>query len=146
MPRTQAIAEPATGQDVDYERLAEFRYQLRLFLHFSEEVARGEGVVPQQYQLMLAIKGAPAGETTHIAYLSERLQIRHHSAVELVDRLVAKALVRRRDDPSDGRRVIVELTRSGEAAMERLAQAHVREIKSGRGLVRALNAIARKPG
>ncbi len=76
---------PDETHDIDFQSLSEFRYRLRLFLRFSEHAARSEGLLPQQYQLMLQIKGLPAGEHAHIAYLSERMQIRHHSAVELVE-------------------------------------------------------------
>jgi len=130
--------------ETDYETLANFRYRLRLFLRFSEHAARSEGLLPQQYQLMLQVKGLPPGEHAHIAYLSERLQIRHHSAVELIDRLAAKGFVLRQPDRADRRRVFVELTAAGEQAVERLARHHVRELQSSRELVRSLNALVRK--
>ncbi len=72
----------------DYYALAEIRYQIRRFLHFSEEAAREAGLVPQQHQLLLALKGLPAGRKATISELAERLQLRHHSTVELIDRLV----------------------------------------------------------
>ena len=98
----------------DYQALAEFRYQIRRFVHFSEEAAREAGVEPQHHQLMLAIKGKPDGEEPRIAYLAERLQIQHHSAVELVDRLVKKGLITRTRGDEDRREVHVQLTPRGE--------------------------------
>jgi len=74
----------------DYRGLGEFRYQIRRFLRFSEQVAREAGIEPQQHQLLLAIKGLPEGVVASISILAERLQIQHHSAVELVDRLVER--------------------------------------------------------
>ena len=98
----------------DYQALAEFRYQIRRFVHFSEEAARQAGVEPQHHQLMLAVKGMPDGEEPRIAYLAERLQIQHHSAVELVDRLVKKGLITRTRGEQDRREVYVQLTPQGE--------------------------------
>jgi DNA-binding MarR family transcriptional regulator len=79
----------------DYQALAEFRYLLRRFLRFSEKAAKEAGLEPHQHQLMLAVKGALEAKGPHISYLAERLQIQHHSAVELVDRLASKGLIRR---------------------------------------------------
>ena len=77
----------------EYQALAEFRYQIRRFLRFSEQAARATGLVPQQYQLLLALKGLPNGRKATISELAERLQIKHHSTVELIDRLVKRELV-----------------------------------------------------
>src|SRR5712692_2945540 len=90
----------------DYEALAELRYQIRRFLHFSEQAARAAGLEPHQHQLLLALKGLPApGEPASIGWLAERLQIQHHSAVELVDRLAERGLASRSRAPSDRRQV-----------------------------------------
>ncbi|HEY1730902.1 MAG TPA: MarR family transcriptional regulator [Terriglobales bacterium] len=97
----------------DYQSLAEFRYQMRRFLHFSEEAARKAGIEPQQHQLMLTVKGIPEGEEPRIAYLAERLQIQHHSAVELVDRMEKKGLLSRERATTDRREVHVQLTALG---------------------------------
>ena len=97
----------------DYQSLAEFRYQMRRFLHFSEEAARKAGIEPQQHQLMLAVKGIRDGEEPRIAYLAERLQIQHHSAVELVDRMEKKGLLSRERATADRREVHVQLTALG---------------------------------
>src|SRR4051794_40432948 len=74
----------------EYRKLSEFRYQIRRFLRFSEDEARSKGLEPQQHQTLLAIKGAPQGEQPTIAFLAKRLQLAHHTMVELVDRVVEK--------------------------------------------------------
>jgi len=103
-----------------YQALAEFRYQIRRFVRFSEEVAQRAGLEPQHHQLMLALKGIPAGEEPRIAYLAERLQIRHHSAVELVDRLEKRGLIQRSRGELDRREVHVNLTARGERLLREL--------------------------
>src|SRR5689334_4400553 len=94
----------------EYQSLAEFRYQLRRFLHFSEQAARAVGLEPQQHQLLLALKGLPDGRSATISELAERLQIQHHSMVELIDRMVDRNLLERFRHESDQRKVIVNLT------------------------------------
>src|SRR5258708_35343582 len=79
----------------DYQVLAEIRHQIRRFLHFSEQAAREAGLVPQQHQLLLALKGLPAGKKATISELAERLQLRHHSVVELMYRLVERGPIAR---------------------------------------------------
>jgi DNA-binding MarR family transcriptional regulator len=110
----------------DYQSLAGFRYQLRRFLRFSEDAARRAGLEPQHHQLILAIKGKPDDDEPRIAYLAERLQIQHHSAVELVDRLVKKGLITRTRDGEDRREVHVHLTARGEKVLGELTL-HMRE-------------------
>jgi DNA-binding MarR family transcriptional regulator len=123
----------------DYESLAEVRYQLRRFLHFSEQAARGAGLEPQQHQLMLALKGLPEGARPRIGELAERLQIRHHSAVELVDRLSSAGMVRRHTAPEDRREVLIVLTAKGERILRDLSLHHRAELrKRGPALIRAL--------
>ena len=112
----------------DYQALAEFRYQIRRFLRFSEDAARAVGLEPQQHQLLLAVKGMPGGPTARIGDLAERLQIRHHSAVELVDRMEARGLVSR-SVGEDRREVHVELTTRGEAILGILTVPHKRELR-----------------
>src|SRR5215469_14122267 len=104
----------------DYQALAEFRYQLRCFLHFSEQTARLAGLEPQQHQLLLAIRGAPRGKHPSVGELAERLQLQHHSTVELINRTVERGLLERRRDSEDQRRVLIHLTRQGDAVLERL--------------------------
>jgi DNA-binding MarR family transcriptional regulator len=113
----------ARGEDIliaDYRLLAEFRYRIRRFLHFSEEAARSLGIEPQQHQLLLAIKGLPVGERPTVGTLSERLCLRHHSTVELVDRLEKQGAVARRHGDEDRREVLVELTAQGEKLLHRV--------------------------
>ena len=128
---------------VDYRALADFRHEIRRFLRVSEDAARSNGMEPQQHQLLLAIKGAAPAPST-IAYLAERLQLRHHSVVGLVDRLERRSLIRRRRDPADQRRAQVSLTRSGEEVLHELSLLHQDEIRSrAQGLVAAMMAIVR---
>ena len=107
----------------DYRALAEFRFQIRRFLRLSEEAARRAGLEPQQHQLLLAAKGLSDG-TPSVRALAERLQIRHHSAVELVDRTARRGLVRRVRDGRDRRQVRVELTPRGEKILRELTVHH----------------------
>lgn len=113
----------------DYEALAAFRYALRLFLHFSEAAAQSVGLKPQQHQALLSIQGFPGRDYVTIGELAERLQIRHHSAVGLVDRLEAQKLVVRRQAEQDRRQVYVALTSEGVALLERLSLAHREELR-----------------
>lgn len=113
-----------------YEALADFRYALRCFFAFSEEAVSAVGLTPQQHQALLAIKGNRESDTLGMKELSSRLFIRHHTAVELVDRLEARALVRRVRDPSDGRRVKIELTPKAERLLQSLSIAHLEELRS----------------
>jgi DNA-binding MarR family transcriptional regulator len=126
------VARPATStarrlKAGDYRTLAEFRYLLRKFASFSEEAARAEGLTTQSHQALLAIQGHT--ERMTIGTLSERLNIRHHSAVGLVDRLAARRLVRRSRDSSDGRRVHVALRPKGLVLLARLSRVHRDELR-----------------
>jgi DNA-binding MarR family transcriptional regulator len=126
----------------DYRALAEFRYQIRCFLNFSEQAAHAAGLEPQQYLMLLTIRGLPEGKEATIRALAERLQIRHHSAVELIDRLAHRGLVRRSRAPQDRRNVLVHLTARGERILEELAQLRLAELRAtGPALVRALDAL-----
>src|SRR5690242_11266316 len=106
---------------VEYQALAELRYQLRRFLHFSEQEARAAGLEPQQHQLLLAIKGLPAGKLASVGELAERLQLQSHSTVELINRTVERGLLERQRDPNDQRRVLIHLTRHGDELLKRLS-------------------------
>jgi DNA-binding MarR family transcriptional regulator len=117
----------------DFERLAHFRYQLRRFLRFSEEVSRKNGITSLQYLLMLQIKGFPGREWATVGELAERLQAKHHGVVSLISRCEAAGLVRRRISSSDKRRVEVELTRKGAQCLEQLARLHRGELRSLKG-------------
>jgi DNA-binding MarR family transcriptional regulator len=125
-----------------YRQLAKFRCQIRCFLHFSEEAAREHGIEPQQHQLLLALKGLPHDVRPTVSAVSSQLCVRHHSTVELIDRLVERGAVVRRSSPQDRREVLVELTPVGEQILEKLSSEHWRELQSsGPELARALQAI-----
>jgi DNA-binding MarR family transcriptional regulator len=109
-----------------YENLAAFRYALRQFLHFSEAAAQGAGITPQQHQALLAIKGFPGRDTVTVG---ERLRLRPHSAVELLDRLVDLKLVARTPSTTDRRQVRVHLTSRGERILDRLSSAHHEQLR-----------------
>lgn len=131
-PKNQARLPKAGRRKVSiaqYRRLASMRYRIRRFIHFSEEAARAIGLEPQQHQLMLAIKGLPVGVRPTISAVSERLCLRHHSTVELVDRLEKQALVVRRHADEDRREVLLALTRRGEKQLEQLSASILLELK-----------------
>jgi DNA-binding MarR family transcriptional regulator len=119
----------------DFEALAEFRYQLRRFLRFSEEATRESGITPLQYQLMLQVKGFPGRDWATIGELAERLQAKHHGVVALVSRCESLGLVQRRSSASDLRRVEIRLTPEGERCAARLARLHRDELASLQGLL-----------
>jgi DNA-binding MarR family transcriptional regulator len=113
----------------DYQRLAEFRYLLRQFQVFSERAAEAAGLTAQQHQALLALKGHRGPAALGTGALAERLAIRPHSAVGLIDRLEAKDLVRRCSPASDRRQVLIELTPHAETLLHRLTSAHRRELE-----------------
>ncbi len=114
----------------DYENLLAFRVSLRRFLRWSETQARGVGLTPAQHQLLLAVKGHRGEHGPTIGDLAGYLMLRHHSAVELVDRAEAAGIVERWGDDADGRVTRVRLTAEGEARLTRLAPAHLDELKT----------------
>jgi DNA-binding MarR family transcriptional regulator len=109
--------------------LARFRFGIRRYLRFSEETVRSQGVTPQQYQLMLALKGFPGRDWAVVRELAERLQLRHHSVVELINRAQSQGLVKRTADPDDARAVRVLLTEQGEQLLSRLSALHRDELR-----------------
>lgn len=109
--------------------LAEFRYELRRFLQFSESAALSAGLQPQQHQLLLQVAGAPPGTQVTIGYAAERLGLKHNSAVELVDRSEREGLLERRVDPADRRRAILRLTYKGRQILSRLSGDHAQELQ-----------------
>lgn len=115
--------------EADYQRLAEFRYLLRQFLIFSEAAAEAAGLTAQQHQALLAIKGLAGAGPMTTGTLAERLGIRHHSAVGLIDRLEAKSLIRRQSGAADRRQVLITLTPKAESLLERLSAAHRDELE-----------------
>ena len=130
------------NRDADYRALADFRYQIRRYLNFGEQAARAAGTEPQQYQALLAIKGAPPGQEPTIGYLAEQLQIQHHSAVELTDRLEEHRMIRRLRSRADRREVLLRLTPHGESLLQRLSLAHRAELRlAGPKLLEALDSV-----
>lgn len=123
----------------DYQSLAEVRYQIRRFLHFSEQAARKAGLEPHQHQLLLALKGLPKGARPRIGDLAERLQIQHHSTVELANRLAARGYVRRQRAGEDRREVLLALTPKGVRILRELSLHHRTELRTqGPALLAAL--------
>ena len=116
-----------------YRALAEFRYELRRFLRYSEQLTRRHGVTPLQYQLLLQVKGYPGREHATVGELAERLQAKHHGVVALVSRCEEAGLVARRVSDEDRRAVFVELTAKGERLLERLARMHRNELVAIQG-------------
>jgi DNA-binding MarR family transcriptional regulator len=128
----------------EFRALAEFRYQIRIFLNSSEEAARKAGLEPQQYQLLLALRGLPVERRANIRELAERMQLRHHSVVELVDRLERRLFLRRERSRIDRRQVILHLTPRGDKILTRLAKQRIAELRTAApALVRALTGLLR---
>ena len=124
--------------------LAEFRFELRCFLHFSETAALEAGLQPQQHQLLLQVAGAPENTAVTIAHAAERLGLKHNSAVELVNRSEREGLLARTVDAADKRRAILRLTRKGKLLLGRLAGDHARELNElAPRLARTLKNISR---
>jgi DNA-binding MarR family transcriptional regulator len=127
---------------IDYESLSEFRYEVRKFLHFAEQAARAAGIEPQQYQALLAIRGLPAWSRATVGALAERMQIRHHSAVELGGRLERNGWIERTRGESDRREVLLQLTRPGEKLLESLSRLHRQELRTtAPKLIEALRSV-----
>ncbi|HEX4380397.1 MAG TPA: MarR family transcriptional regulator [Candidatus Acidoferrum sp.] len=125
-----------------YRALAELRHQIREFLSEGDRAARTAGLEPQQYLVLLMIRGLPEGQAATIRTLAERLTLKHHSAVELVDRLEANGLVRRARARDDRRNVIVSLLPRGERMLEDVARQRIEELSSnGHALVRAIDRL-----
>lgn len=117
----------------DFEKLARFRYRLRCYLRFSEDVARRNGITSLQYLLLLQLKGYPDREWATVGELAERLQAKHHGMVSLISRSEAAGLVKRTVGRSDRRRVEVRLTAKGEEGLRQLAHLHRAELESLQG-------------
>jgi DNA-binding MarR family transcriptional regulator len=126
----------------EFQALAEFRYQIRRFLRFSEDLARDSGIEPQQHQLLLAIKGLPADAKPTVGELASRMLIRHHSTVELVNRLAEHGAVERVPAETDHREVLVRLTKKGETLLHSLSVAHHDELRgTGPELMKTLSKV-----
>lgn len=125
-----------------YESLAALRHAWRRFLNFSQAAARQSGLTPQQHQALLAIKGFPGRDYVSITELADRLQLRHHSTVGLVDRLTRARLLRRTPSVADRRRVELRLTAQGEKMIEQLSAIHLQELRQfGPELHRLIGSI-----
>jgi DNA-binding MarR family transcriptional regulator len=126
----------------NYKAMAELRYQIRRFLRFSENAARQAGIEPQQHQLLLAVRGLPDALKPTIGVLAERMQLQHHSTVELIDRLVERNFLFRLRSTDDKRQVLVKLTRDGEEFLQTLSLHHLQELRSaGPTFVKVLQSL-----
>ena len=114
----------------DYDALAAFRYAMRKFLRFSKDVLAGARLTPEQYEALLAIKARSGSTGTTVGDLSERLQVKHHTAVSLVDKLVTRKLIARQRATEDRRQVHVKLTRVGDSVIGGLAKIHRGELRN----------------
>ncbi len=130
--------------DDDYRSLAEFRFAMRRFLAFSENAARTHGLEPRQHQLLLALRGLPDGADPTVQVLAERLSLKHHSVVELLDRLEANNLIKRTRATDDRRRARITLTARGAELLRKLSRAHLDELRAhAPSLVSALTRVLR---
>ena len=143
--RSDATQKPGAAETIGVEqfrKLAEFRFQLRKFLHFSHAAAEYCGVRPQQYQMLQCISGMPAELDPTIANVAARMLLKHNSAVELVDRTIEQGLLRRCPDPTDHRRILLRVTTQGERILASLAEYHMQELdQAGPELIRALRRV-----
>lgn len=135
MPKSIEV-DQATLSKSEYEALSEFRYQLRRFLHFSEQAARSGGLTPLQYQLLLHVQGFPGRNWATVGELAERLQMKPHGTVALISRCEESGLVRRQTGTIDRRQVEIRLLPAGEKILERLAGLHKTELRSLKGTFR----------
>ena len=130
----------------NFKAMAELRYQIRRFLRFSETAAREAGIEPQQHQLLLAVRGLPDHLRPTVGVLAERMQLQHHSTVELIDRLVERGFLFRLRSTADRRQVLVKLTHEGERFLAKLAIHHLQEWQStGSTFVGLLQSIIEVP-
>ena len=130
----------------DFEILADFRYQIRKFVRFSEHISRKHGVTPLQYLLLLHIKGYPGRDWATVGELAERLQAHHHGVVALISRCEKQGLVERRRSSEDGRRIEIHLLKNGERVLQKLARLHRSELLAlqGRFMVPDMRIFARE--
>src|SRR5579864_430345 len=128
----------------EYRALAKFRWQIRKFLHFSEEQSRAHGLEPQQHQLLLAVRGLPEGKNATVGELAGWLRLKHNSTVELVNRLEALGAVARSKSKADRRQAIIRLTPAGSLLLRKLSLVHRHELEmTGRELALSLQAVMR---
>jgi len=144
--KSQLVKEPPPLSRAQMRRLAEFRFQLRKFLHFSSLAADAAGIRAQQYQLLQCVWGMPEELDPTIANVAARMLLKHNSAVELVDRTIEQGLLRRSPDPTDHRRILLRMTPQGEKLLGSLAAWHLRELEeTGPELIRALRRVLLTP-
>jgi DNA-binding MarR family transcriptional regulator len=133
---------PEKITEKEYRALGELRYLIRRFLPAGDITAKQAGLEPQQYLLLLAIRGLPPGQEATISALANRLLLRHHSTVELVDRMEAHGYVRRLRDREDRRKVLVSLQPRGARLLQRVVKKRIIELRAnGRELVAAIGAL-----
>src|SRR5947209_17762671 len=126
----------------EYRALADFRYHIRRYLRFSEQAAQQSGLEPQQYQFLLAVKGIPDEVRATVGELAGRMQIQHHSTVELVDRMAERGLLVRKRGSEDRREVIVQLSAKGDKLLRDLVMHHRSELRElAPNLAQALRKI-----
>jgi DNA-binding MarR family transcriptional regulator len=142
LPTDQIDTAAADTSVVERRALAAFRHTLRRFLAWSEQSARDAGLEPQQHQMMLAISGLPEGQLPTVGVLAERLQVRHHTAVELAGRLESNGLAKRSRTTGDHREVVISLTPEGETRLAPLVRETLRALEAmGPELVEALHKV-----
>jgi DNA-binding MarR family transcriptional regulator len=140
------MAQPRTIGTATYRALAELRYRIRRFLTYSEAAARAAGIEPQQHQLLLVLKALRPGDRRTIAVVAERLQIKHNSAVDLVNRSVQRGLVKRAASDGDRREVSLRITPAGQGLLRRLSLSHRAELRREAPLlITALEALVERP-
>ncbi len=141
--RISALPRSVAIKDKDYFVLASFRRELRNFLNFSEQAAQNRGLTPKQHQAILAIRGFEDASGVTVGDLAEHLHLKHHTAVELVDRLVRAKLVVRKTDREDRRRVLLNLTGKANAALKGLSGIHMAEIRrNAPGMIKLLKQLS----
>jgi DNA-binding MarR family transcriptional regulator len=140
------MAEKITEKE--YRALGELRYRIRKFLQEGDVTAKQAGLEPQQYLLLLAIRGLPSGQEATISALADRLSLRHHSTVELIDRMEARGYVRRVRGKEDRRQVLVSLQPRGEKLLEKVVEQRIIELRAnGRALAATISALLEtRPG
>jgi DNA-binding MarR family transcriptional regulator len=125
-----------------YRALAELRYRILRFLRDGDAAARAVGLQPQQYLMLLSIRGLPQDGEATIRTLAGRVALKHHSTVEIIDRLEEHGYVRRSRRGDDRRLVMVSLLPRGERVLEGVVRHRITELRSnGRQLVRAINHL-----
>jgi DNA-binding MarR family transcriptional regulator len=129
----------------DYRALAEFRYELRRYFSLSDKASRDAGLHPGQYRFLLLLKGLPEGMEPTISNMAERLGLRHHSTVELVDRMEKRGLIFRERSERHRSYVFVRITPKAESILQKLVASRKLELKkAGPVLVKALNILTKK--